>query len=177
MQSSQLELNEALHRLWIVATWRGPWPKARLIYLTQTPVIDQVALKTVSERCKVPQLSNIPLELVERIRQFSPHELLWRAVAVIRLAACLSTNRSRPLLTIPLDTILSWERGGELLYIPPGSQRWVRLTIDLDGISKVERLDDRPKYDGTTTQRLAFVVESPTGINTEIKVTLCLRIS
>ena len=119
----------------------------------------------------IPQISKPPPELIEIIRNLSLHELVWRSIAVIRLVTRLSTS-SAPLLKVPLDAILSWERGGELAYTALSYPRWFRPTIDLDGISKVEKLHERPLYDGTVTERLAFIVENLPGINTELKVHL-----
>lgn len=168
-QESKLESNEALSRLWVAGSWRSPWPKALLIHLSHTPLIDLETLERMAEICGIPWLPKLPTELVDMIRQLSPHGLLWRSISAIRLAAQLSTS-SRPLSKVPLDAISSWERGGKLIYTSSSYPPWVRLTIDPDGISKVERLAERPLYDGTTTERLAFVVEDLTGINAELKV-------
>ena len=171
MHESKLEANEALGRLWAAGSWRSPWPKAPLIHLSRTAPIDANTLKRVAEICGIPQLSKLPPELVDMIRQFSPHELLWRSILVIRLANQLSMS-SEPLLRLPLDAILSWERGGKLIRTSLSYPPWVRLTIDPHGISKVERLSERPLYDGTVTEHLAFIVGDITDIDTELKVRL-----
>jgi hypothetical protein len=49
----------------------------------------------------------------------------------------------------------------------------LRLTVDSDGISKVERLRNRPQYVGECTRRSAFLViqnESASGVAAQIKV-------
>lgn len=171
LHESKLESNEALGRLWVAGLWRSPWPKAPVIHLSRPPLIDQKTLERVAEICGIPWLSKLPPELVEVVRKFSLHELLWRSISVIRLVARLSTS-SAPLLKVPLDAILSWERGGKLACASSSYPRWVRLTIDPDGISKVERLSERPLYDSTTTERLAFIVEDLTDVGTELKVSL-----
>ncbi|KAL2759487.1 hypothetical protein ACRALDRAFT_2030768 [Sodiomyces alcalophilus JCM 7366] len=160
LHESKLEPNEALSRLWVVGLWRSPWPRAPLIHLSRNNLpINQEALIRVAEIYGIPWLSRFPPEIIHIIRQLSLHELLWRSISVIHLAAQLSIP-SEPLSKIPLDSILSWERGAELIRTSSSSHPpWVRLTISPDGISKVERLAKRPQYNGTQTECLAFIVE------------------
>ena len=126
-------------------------------------------LRRLAKISGIPQLFVIPPELVDMIRQYSIHKFLWLSISAISLATRLSMG-SEPLLKIPLDAILTWDRGGNLIRTSSSNLPWIRLTIDPHGISKVERLSERPLYDGAATEHLAFIVEQVADINTELKV-------
>ncbi|KAK3336940.1 hypothetical protein B0T19DRAFT_56151 [Cercophora scortea] len=123
--------------------------------------------------CKVRGLDKLPKEVMDMIWEFSPHALFWRSISTIARLP----KTSEPLRKIPLDSILSWERGGSLVTSPSPSPSlslppYVRLTVDLNGICKVERLPKRPVYNGDTTESLAFVVEHTrdiSNIDAEVK--------
>ena len=168
-QKSTLDEDEALSRLWVAGAWRSPWRKAPLVHL-QMPPVDRGALKGMAEICGIPSLSRLPTEILETIRAFSQHALLWRSVVVTRLAARLSAyTSSTPLLRVPLSSISSWERRGKLARASSGCLPWVRIAIDTDGISKVERLPGRPSYNGAVTDHLAFIVEDFTDIDIDVE--------
>lgn len=87
MHESKLEANEALSRLWVAGSWMSPWPKAPIIYLGRIAhPIDQNILQRLAKLSGIPQLSKLPPELVDMIREFPIHELLWRSISVISLA-------------------------------------------------------------------------------------------
>jgi hypothetical protein len=106
-------------------------------------------------------LKNIPLELLEMIRHYSRHSLLWKCVLAFQLAAHVSATEPETPFTIPLRELLLWERSGKSERLA-GSQRelpTLRLTIDSAGISKLERLPKPPEYTGEYTNRFAFIVQ------------------
>ena len=166
---SKPHADEALVRLWTVALWRNIWQGAPLVHLDREDFIDQSVLGRMAGVCRIPQLANIPRELVDSIRQFSQHSLFWRSILVIRLASESSSSLKQPYCKIPLDNIQSWERGGELIRashpLPPA----IRLTIDQDGISKIERLHAEPPYCDVAAKRQAFIVQNMPGIDAELK--------
>ncbi|KAK5630102.1 hypothetical protein RRF57_005817 [Xylaria bambusicola] len=138
--------SEALNLLWTIGSWRNPWPRAQPIYLSNA--IDQVELERISEISGLPDLRRLPPELVGMIRDLSPHQLFWRSIFL------------RPLSRSPLNEILSWERGATPVFtlstlIPP----LIRLTIDIYGISKIERLREWPVFNSRTTNQSAFILE------------------
>lgn len=50
----------------------------------------------------------------------------------------------------------------------------IRLTIDIHGISKIERLDQRPGYDGLNMKELAYVLERREDLsNTYVEFKVC----
>ena len=118
-------------------------------------------MKRVSQLFGLPLLYTLPQELVEIIRRYSQHSLLWRCVPVFQLAAHISTTAPAPLLTLPLSDLHSWERNGTLQRVTSATQSsllTLRLTVDSHGINKVERLINRPQYTGERTSQSAFII-------------------
>ncbi len=84
----------------------------------------------------------------------------------LQLASHVSGTGSEPLLTIQLDKILSWERGGKLRKISsPSLLSFLRISIDSGGISEVERLSHRPPYSAEFSHRSAFIVDDQVDIS------------
>ncbi|KAK4102523.1 hypothetical protein N658DRAFT_566091 [Parathielavia hyrcaniae] len=150
-QQCSVSASVAMQRLWIVASWRNPWRGARPVHLT-APMVDKDTLGTISGFCGLPRLCTLPLELLEMIRQYSEHSLLWRCIPALQLADNVSATEPEPLLTVPLQEVHFWERGGKLI-------------LDSDGISKVERLPGPPSYTGECTSRTAFIVQDEASVS------------
>lgn len=124
-------------------------------------------LTTISGFCGLPRLRTLPAELLEMIQQYYRHSLLWRCISALQLADCVSATEPEPLLTVPLRSILSWERGDAELKLATGfprPPRTLRLTIDSAGISKVERLAGPPMYAGDYSSRSAFIIQDKASI-------------
>lgn len=138
---------DLLMQLWFLATckrpWRGSWP----VWLhTHASGLDADALAKTAELVGLPQLSRLPAELLDTIHDLSRDSLFWKCVWALWLAADVSPDPGPP-HTIPLRDVLAWEAGGDLERAPAPSCVPVRLTIHPQGISKVERIADRPPYD------------------------------
>lgn len=130
--------------------------------------MDRDAIRTIIfETSGVPFLYKLPFELLEKIRQYSADSLLWRYTLACQLANYVSTTLPKPLLTVPLRDLLFWERGGRLERIsePRPPLKFLRLTIDSVGISKVERLPSRPKYVAEHARRSAFIVQDELSVS------------
>ncbi|OIW22970.1 hypothetical protein CONLIGDRAFT_625286 [Coniochaeta ligniaria NRRL 30616] len=167
-QQCSVSTSCALDRLWTLAAWRHPWRGAQPIYLS-APRVDKDILRTISGFCGLPRLYTLPTELLEMIRRYSRHSLLWRCVPALQLAAHVSTMKPNPLLTVPLRDLLSWDRGGKFERLVgfrvPSESSTLRLTIDSAGISKLERLPKPPMYIGEYTNRFAYIVQEEESIS------------
>ncbi|EAQ87502.1 hypothetical protein CHGG_04121 [Chaetomium globosum CBS 148.51] len=93
----------------------------------------------------------------------SRDDCFWRCVTAMHMAQSLSMVTERPLRIIPLSWLVSWERGS-----PPkvaseeaaeGLVRFIRFTIDRDGMSKFERMSERPQFNRERFDDKVFVVE------------------
>ncbi|KAI1298567.1 hypothetical protein F5Y03DRAFT_367802 [Xylaria venustula] len=148
--------SEALDLLWTIGSWRNPWPRAQPIYLSNA--IDRIELERISEISGLPDLHRLPPELVGMIRDLSPHQLFWRSIFVMSFSS--KTPQLRPISRSPLHKILSWERGAPSVFgssapVPP----LIRLTFDVHGMNKIERLREWPTFSSRTTNRSAFILE------------------
>ncbi|KAI0389747.1 hypothetical protein F5Y17DRAFT_469442 [Xylariaceae sp. FL0594] len=143
MLNVHLGESEALDLLWTIGSWRNPWPRAQPAYLSHA--VDQLGLERISEISGLPDLRRLPPELIDMIRDLSPHQLFWRSIFVMSLVS--NIPQLRPLSQRPLHEILSWERGAPPVFtssapVPPV----IRLTIDVHGISSIERLPEWPAF-------------------------------
>lgn len=175
-QQCSVSTSGALDRLWTLAAWRNPWRGAQPIYLS-APIVDKDILRTISGFCGLRRLYTLPSELLEIIRQYSRHSLLWRCVPALQLAAYVSATKPNPLLTIPLRELLFWDHSGKFERLTGSQSRHLtlRLTIDSAGISKLERLPKPPIYIGEYTNRFAFIVQDEASIS-HIMVQLKVRL-
>ncbi|KAI1090914.1 hypothetical protein F5B19DRAFT_503459 [Rostrohypoxylon terebratum] len=153
---------DVLERLWTVAAWRSPWRRARPIYLFRNqPDLNSNSLRAIGQICQLPQLCQLPIELLVIIHGYSEHALLWRAVSAHSLASHMSSTNPEPLTMMPLGGILFWERGGKLEKCCDSSSSRMtimRLTIDSKGISKIESAPDHFPKDASHV-RFAHIVE------------------
>ncbi|KAK4198906.1 hypothetical protein QBC40DRAFT_340954 [Triangularia verruculosa] len=165
-QQCSVSASAASNRLWILAVWRNPWRGAQPVHLS-APMVDKDTLRTISSFCGLPRLYKLPLELLEMIRQYSRHSLLWRCIPALQLADYVSATKPKPLLTVPLRELLFWERGGNFERVTASRLplQTLRFTVDSAGISKVERLPGPPTYAGECTSRYAFIVQDETSIS------------
>lgn len=132
-------------------------------------------LQTIGEAGGLPLLYKLPLELLRMIQSYTRHALLWRSIAALQVAARVSATDPASLVDMPLSEAPSWERGKKLEErsqpLPPPSA--LRLTIDSDGISKIERLSHLPEYSKECYTRTAFVVvqeAAVSGLTVQFKV-------
>ncbi|KAL2185636.1 hypothetical protein L209DRAFT_455002 [Thermothelomyces heterothallicus CBS 203.75] len=161
--------DDALDRLWQACVWRRlPWTGSRVC---DTPMLPRPvwrfadAFLRCAERCGLPRLDGLPQLVIEAIMESLPqHHYFWRCVTALDMARRLSSVRAQPLLIVQLSRLLSWERGTPpkvaseeeaVANLPP----FVRLTIDVDGLCKVERLKERPRFSRRRFDDRTFVIE------------------
>ncbi|KAL7789021.1 hypothetical protein V8C37DRAFT_411385 [Trichoderma ceciliae] len=161
-ENSNIKNPNVLHRtLWIIAAWKKPWLGARPLHLPYRHV-DVGGLEIAAEAFGLPELSRLsklPIELLDSIHDYSEDSLLWRCVSALKSAADASNLDDEPSSIIPLATILSWERYGGIQSAAPKSLPPVmRVTMDADSISKVERLAMHPQYAGECHKHFAYIV-------------------
>lgn len=135
---------DALCRLWVAAAWRTPWRGASPLCFP-IDATRSSSLKALCDICKLPRLHKLPLEILQMIQSYSEHALIWRGVLAFDLAAHISKETPSSLSTIPLQDILFWERGNQpQVMLSPFPPPLIRITVDLIGISKIERISCQP---------------------------------
>ncbi|PTB79806.1 hypothetical protein M440DRAFT_1350888 [Trichoderma longibrachiatum ATCC 18648] len=148
----------ALQALWLCTAWKVPWPGALPMQASHVPA-DAQSLQLAGRLIGLPFLHLLPPELLLAVWGASKHALFWKCVASIRLVAQLEASASE-LQVVPLDQVLSWNRGGELESAPVSAVYPItRLTIDQEGIVKVERLRCMPRFTAEYHSHSTFVVE------------------
>lgn len=179
----------ALDRFWQASIWgRVPWSGARVPALRLPPRAVWHFLETFiycAAQCGL-RLGHLPQVVVGSILDSLPRpEYFWRCVTAIDLARRLSATAPppQPLRIVPLSRLVAWERGAppqvaseesvEGASLPP----IIRLTVDVDGLKKVERLSSRPQFERQRFDDQVFVVEREAAFGVAIayfKVCACL---
>jgi hypothetical protein len=161
--------DDALDRLWQACVWRRvPWvggarvPELRLRPQSVWNFVD--AFIVCAERCGLRGVDGLPQVVLGAILEALPRSgSFWRCVAALDLARRLSVAPLQPLRIVQLGRVVAWERGtvpqlaadDSVEPLPP----FFRLTIDADGLQRVKRLAERPRFSRERFDDRAFVVE------------------
>ncbi|KAK4139248.1 uncharacterized protein C8A04DRAFT_40868 [Dichotomopilus funicola] len=155
---------DALHRLWTRTAWRNPWRNAEPFPFRRLTVY-RPALARVAPLWDLTPLNVLPQELIEIICDYSEHSWLWRTMAVYRFVhGLISSATPEPLTILPLSKVESWDRDGAVPLKqfergqPASPFLVLRLTVDHDGIKRIERLAERPQYSPQSDNYKAFII-------------------
>jgi hypothetical protein len=172
--------NAAHIRLWAVAAWRKPWMEAQPLFLLYPMSVDAAVVEAVARRLGLPQLVELPLEIVGMIRGYSNRSLFWRYVSAVSMAIFISKTKDEPpeLQKVLLREVLAWERGGTITMGSPESlPPIIKITIDFDGISSISRHSHHPEYSGASSIQNAYIVapeDDETFRGVEVHIIVCL---
>ncbi|PTB60475.1 hypothetical protein M431DRAFT_12403 [Trichoderma harzianum CBS 226.95] len=149
-----------LRRLLVLALWKRPWKEAQPLFLPNSN--DSRSLDVAANMYGLPQLSRLPVDLLKIIHGHSAGALFWRSISVLRATVCISNmgDESQQSEVVALRHVVSWKRGGKLDKSDSQTPLIIRLTIDSDGISRVERLVDYPRYWRKNYRYTAHIVGS-----------------
>lgn len=150
-------------RLWVVAAFRKPWNNSQPLFLPYPTNIDISLIETVFKEIGMPQLLDMPPEVVGMIQHYSERSLFWRSLAARSLATYISETIDQPLelQTTPLTEIMDWKRGIAVTstssrLLPP----FITITIDSDGIRSISRQDHPSEYSIGRSISTAYIVLS-----------------
>ncbi|KAL6806156.1 hypothetical protein J3E68DRAFT_36877 [Trichoderma sp. SZMC 28012] len=148
-------------RLLLAGRWRSPWEGAPKFILTvKSDVTSLIRLAAIA--CNLPQLELMPMELKRLVFE----ELITQPCALTRYysVVSLATDSCRQPLdehfTMPIAKVAHWERGQG----PPSAEEVlppvIRIIIDSQGISRIERLAKRPEALSQPSDTELYIVES-----------------
>ncbi|UKZ46823.1 hypothetical protein TrVGV298_001033 [Trichoderma virens] len=152
---------DALRRLLLAAIWRSPWkwaPKFGLNTNTDAASLAQLA----ATACHLPQLVSMPTELKRMVGQelLTQPSVLIRYHSTMSLAADSSRRPYDEQASMSISKAASWERGqgpsGEIEDLPP----IIRITIDCQGVKRIERFAQRPEWDFRQSDTELYIMES-----------------
>lgn len=166
----EYKLEDVLDRLWVIAAWRSPWRGAHNLRLAEARLF--MPDLSAAEALDLLKLRDLPPEILNWIRIYSPTSLFWRYSSVLELArglskAAASESACKDILSIPLPLIWTWKRGELPVSIAPSEVSApaispkapiIRLTIDSYGLREVERLQEKPPYRTWRSDHLAYVI-------------------
>ena len=161
-ESDGIDIGSIKDRIWVAAAWRRPAASLALTRLSVPPVsmIATKQLGLIARSSGMPQLATLPNEILWTIQKFSINSPFWQAVQSLVFLQTVMGMKPGPTLTVPFMQVESWERNQSIL---PWSRSWlepiVRITIDLHGIEKVERLEVIPRYSGECSNDRLYIVE------------------
>lgn len=157
----ECSIDDALDRLWTMATARSPWPDAPKHYLGSHKDISVDLIYEKAERHGMPQLKLLPPELIHMIRDCSQSGTFWRYITVQSISRELSTisSSSRASISAPLRDVMTWARGREMTLLRSSNNPpFMRLTVDSRGIRQIESLLCRPLYQQHRSDQAAFAM-------------------
>lgn len=158
--------------MWVNTAWRVPWRRKTGLDLEAHVVLPA---HSVLDNLGLSGIKRLPLEVLDMIREFSADSVFWRYNTVLDFSRGLSSLPSTPRQVMPLDRVRAWQRGELPITEKEGDPHLpvMRLTIDVKGIRKIERLSEHPRFKPGRTDHLAFIVldeDSIIGIRAMFKV-------
>lgn len=149
--------HDKLDRLYTFASWTRPWSAVSSLHLDpQTDV--RRGIYMLSKFKDMQRIASVPLEIALLIHDYSRLGTIWRYAALLARLRKFSKADTQ-LRSLSLREMSFWERGGLPTVITGRSRGVIRLTIDSQGLSKIERLSERPNHQAGSSKALAYVVE------------------
>lgn len=151
----------AVHRLLLAAVWRSPWEGAPKFELAAAPDVAGL-IRLAAKAGNLPQLESMPMELKCMVWQelSAQPSTITRFQSVISLAANSSRQDFCQEASISISRVASWERGegpaNEEEDLPPV----VRITIDCQGVKRIERLAQKPDLISQQSDTELYIVEN-----------------
>ncbi|KAK7414882.1 hypothetical protein QQX98_006303 [Neonectria punicea] len=141
---SEARFKNKVRRLYALAHWTRPWDAVSTLRLDPGTNI-QKGIGIAAKAYSMPQLRSLPAEMVNIIWEHSRSDVVWRYASVLDRIERISNPDAVNLDSVPLPQICFWERGTRPKTSAITLQGFVRLTIDSQGLKKIEHLETRPK--------------------------------
>ncbi|KAH6984428.1 hypothetical protein BKA56DRAFT_654838 [Ilyonectria sp. MPI-CAGE-AT-0026] len=148
---------DKLDRLYTLASWTRPWSAVSSLHLDPQTNVPR-GIYMLAKFKDMQHIASVPLEIALLIHDYSRLGMIWRYASLLDRLRMLS-KADFQLSSLSLREISSWERGGLPTVLTGRSRGIIRLTIDSQGLSKIERLRERPNHQAGSSTALAYVVE------------------
>ncbi|KAH6988524.1 hypothetical protein EDB80DRAFT_782172 [Ilyonectria destructans] len=149
--------HDKLDRLYTLANWTRPWSAVSSLHLDpQTNIPRGISL--VAKFKDMQHIASVPLEIALLIHDYSRLEMIWRYASLLDRLEMFSKADTQ-LRSLSLREISMWERGGLPTVLADRCRGVIRLTIDSQGLNKIELLRQRPNHQAGSSNALAYVVE------------------
>ncbi|EWG36253.1 hypothetical protein FVEG_14644 [Fusarium verticillioides 7600] len=149
-----------MERAWVASCWKFPWLHDP-IQLTPRLNLDNINKASVrasaARAVGIPELATLPPVVLQMIRSFVPHHSLWKFSSIQNVAESMS-SLGTDIESYPLASIKSWQRGQPVVCDKGALKDFVlRLTVDRDGLSKIEKLESWPEYIQIRSNAFAYL--------------------
>ncbi|KAL7944595.1 hypothetical protein V8C42DRAFT_325295 [Trichoderma barbatum] len=150
-----------VRRLLLAAVWRSPWENAPKFKLTTNPDIAGL-VQLAAKACNLPQLESMPTELKRLVCRelLTQPSIITRYQSVISLAADSSRQDFDEQASLPIGKVASWERGERPTSEEGDHLPVIRITIDCQGVKRIERLAQKPELLSQRSDTELYIVES-----------------
>ncbi|KAH8683636.1 hypothetical protein BGZ61DRAFT_424903 [Ilyonectria robusta] len=149
--------HDKLDRLYTLASWTRPWSAVSSLHLDPRTNVPR-GIYMLAKFKDMQHISSVPLEVALLIHDYSRLGTIWQYASLLERFKMFSKADTQ-LRSLSLREISFWERGGLPTVLTDRSRGTIRLTIDSQGLSKIERLRERPNHQTGSSNALAYVVE------------------
>ncbi|KAF5676218.1 hypothetical protein FCIRC_7139 [Fusarium circinatum] len=109
----------------------------------------------------IPELATLPPQVLQMIKSFVPYHSLWKFSSIQNVAESMSSSGT-DIESYPLASIKSWQRGQPVVCDKGELKEFVlRLTVDRDGLSQIEKLESWPEYSQIRSNTCAYLFVMP----------------
>ncbi|KAL7932360.1 hypothetical protein V8C35DRAFT_308166 [Trichoderma chlorosporum] len=152
---------QAIHRLLLAAVWRSPWAGAAKFEVATTYDVTGL-IQLAAKACDMPRLETMPTELKGLVWQelITQPSTVTRYHSVMSLAADSSRQDFNQQATVPIGNVGPWERGQAPANEEQDLAPFIRITIDSQGLKRIERLAQRPELISQASDTELYIVEN-----------------
>lgn len=156
------KVDRALDRLWTNLCPQNLWRGAPSLQIDRRPGLEVDLVRDKAKYYGISMLGQLPAELIHQIHKYSESAAFWCCVSALGLArelAQVQSDVTLPTASTPLCDVLAWTKGDSAALLSKKCPPYLRLTLDRQGIRKIERFQERPLSSPAGSDKEAFVFE------------------
>ncbi|KAF4416114.1 hypothetical protein FACUT_12829 [Fusarium acutatum] len=141
---------------WTLALIGNPTGTNHLVDTTKASVRASTA-----RALEIPELAILAPEVLQMIKSFVPYHPLWKFSSIQNVAGSMSSSGT-DMESYSLASIKSWQRGQPVICDKGELKDFVlRLTVDRDGLNRIEKLESWPEYSQIRSNACAYLFLAP----------------